>query len=467
MGQGYSVIHPQAGSAGIETPELADLEYERTLSGARIFKSIRARHKDGVVVAKVYTKAYASLKLDDKVQQLLQERRALQDVPNALPFHRIIETSTSAYLVRQWVHSSLYDRISINPPLEDIERKWIAFQLICAVRDCHARGIYHGDIKTEDMLLTSWNWLYLADFAAATKRHFLPEDNPVEYTLYYDTTTRRICYVAPERFTDDAKDEEGQNRPLNWAMDMFSVGCVIAELFTEKPTFTLSQLLRYKKGDYDPSHGLASAIKDDNIRDIVMQCLQLDPGSRFEASDILQEWQGKAFPNYFYDFLHQYTYLLTDPTSGRKPVVAETTNSGASDDRIDRIYFDFDKISVALRLDADDMGDGQIDQSPNAVSLGLFPLQVDMPNNRHPATDRAGIESDNGALLFSNIVIASLRSTARASSRVRGCELLLAFGEHLTDEAKLDRVLPYAIALLEDEVDIVKIAALRTVTQLV
>ena len=39
------------------------------------------------------------------------ERKALADVPNALPYHRIIETAACGYLVRQYIHSSLYDRM--------------------------------------------------------------------------------------------------------------------------------------------------------------------------------------------------------------------------------------------------------------------------------------------------------------------------------------------------------------------
>jgi phosphoinositide-3-kinase regulatory subunit 4 len=39
------------------------------------------------------------------------ERKLLSDVPNALSYERILETSTSGYLVRQYIHSSLYDRM--------------------------------------------------------------------------------------------------------------------------------------------------------------------------------------------------------------------------------------------------------------------------------------------------------------------------------------------------------------------
>ena len=39
------------------------------------------------------------------------ERDALNDVPNAFGYQRIFETSTNGYLVRQFFHSSLYDRM--------------------------------------------------------------------------------------------------------------------------------------------------------------------------------------------------------------------------------------------------------------------------------------------------------------------------------------------------------------------
>jgi hypothetical protein len=39
------------------------------------------------------------------------ERKVLAEIPNALAYHRIIETAACGYLVRQYIHSSLYDRL--------------------------------------------------------------------------------------------------------------------------------------------------------------------------------------------------------------------------------------------------------------------------------------------------------------------------------------------------------------------
>lgn len=115
--------------------------------------------------------------------------------------------------------------------------------------------VYHGDIKSENILLTSWGWLMLSDFAVF-KPAYLPADNPTDFAYFYDTSSRGTCYIAPERFvatnsaaascsTEDlyaaSRDEleaDGRSSPkmkgleqpsaltgeVNAAMDLFSVG---------------------------------------------------------------------------------------------------------------------------------------------------------------------------------------------------------------------------------------------------
>lgn len=47
-----------------------------------------------------------------------------------------------------------------------IEKKWIAYQLLNGLSQAHFYEICHGDIKTENIMVTSWNWIYIADFAS-------------------------------------------------------------------------------------------------------------------------------------------------------------------------------------------------------------------------------------------------------------------------------------------------------------
>ena len=107
--------------------------------------------------------------------------------------------------------------------------------------------------------------MYITDFASF-KPVYLPEDDPADYSFYFDASGRRTCYIAPERFypaDDKSADREG---PVTEAMDVFSLGCVLAELFLDgRDTFTLSQLFKYRANELNMETHL-SAIEDDSIR---------------------------------------------------------------------------------------------------------------------------------------------------------------------------------------------------------
>lgn len=252
---------------------------------------------------------------------------------------------------------------------------------------------------------------------------------------------------------------------MNWAMDVFSVGCVIAELFLEAPIFSLSQLFKYRQGEYHPEHSHLSKIQDTNIRELVVHMIQVDPSSRMSADDYLMHWKEKVFPSYFYGFLQQYMYSITDPSSGRKPVTTGAEHLGEPDERIEQIYNDYDKIAHLLS-NGGDKSVARAHSSPPKPNAKVFPLYVNIPNYQHQVTPAPSLAIDDGNLVFLTIIVSCLRGTARASARVRGLELLMAFSERLTDEAKLDRVVPYVTQLLADKSEQVKIAALRTLTQI-
>ncbi|KAF8242959.1 ARM repeat-containing protein [Wilcoxina mikolae CBS 423.85] len=462
MGQNYSSTAALEGNtrAGIEIPELSDISYDKSLGSARFLKTIRARHADGLVVIKIFAKPHASFQLDHHRCQLIRDQEALESIVNAFPYERLVETERAAFLVRQYLYSSLYDRISTRPFLEKIEKLWIAFQLLCGLRDCHASGVHHGDIKAENILVTSWNWIYLSDFAPF-KPIYLPADNPADFSYFFDTSGRRICYIAPERFLDAGQKRD--DTKITDEMDIFSLGCVIAELFLEgTPLFTLSQLFKYRSGEYDPAPYLAK-IEDPGIRQLVQHMISLDSSLRYSAEKYLTKWRRKAFPDYFYSFLHQYIAFVTDPTSGRNLVEGRNEFYGRADDRIDRIYHDFDKISFFLGFDPDD-DLGNKASHPNDI----IPVDLNIPSYlpHSSGVRHRHVVSDDGTLIFLSLVASSLRNTSRTGARVRGCDMMLAFAERVTDESKMDRCLPYLVTLLGDENVVVQVAVIRALTQL-
>ena len=74
---------------------------------------------------------------------------------------------------------------------------------------------------------------------------------------------------------------------------------------------------------------------------------------------------------------------------------------------------------------------------------------------------------DGPALVILALVCANIRNSSLPTTKIRALDILLALSVNLTDEAKLDRLLPYVIELLHDETPVVRAAALRTTLQVV
>ncbi|XP_042473564.1 serine/threonine-protein kinase VPS15-like isoform X1 [Zingiber officinale] len=296
-----------------DLPSSYNLVLVELLGRGRFFKSILCKHDEGLVLVKVYFKRGEPLDLREYERRLAQIRDIFQSVqhPHVWPFQFWLETDKAAYLLRQYFFSNLHDRLSTRPFLSLIEKKWLAFQLLCAVEQSHNKGVCHGDIKCENVLVTSWNWLYLADFASF-KPTYIPDDDPSDFSFFFDTGGRRRCYLAPERFYDHGGESPVvPDAPLKPSMDIFSLGCVIAELFLEgQPLFELSQLLAYRRGQYDPCQCLEK-IQDEGVQKMILHMIQLNPNARLSSQSYLQNYASSIFPSYFSPSLHKFfSYLV-------------------------------------------------------------------------------------------------------------------------------------------------------------
>lgn len=84
--------------------------------------------------------------------------------PNVMVYERIFNPQKKALLgIRQFVCHNLKEKLHRIPKLSMMEKKWLVFQLLCAVSQIHSEKYVHGDIKPSNILLTSYNWLFVAD----------------------------------------------------------------------------------------------------------------------------------------------------------------------------------------------------------------------------------------------------------------------------------------------------------------
>uniref|UniRef100_H2Z3A5 non-specific serine/threonine protein kinase n=1 Tax=Ciona savignyi TaxID=51511 RepID=H2Z3A5_CIOSA len=394
--------------------DASEFTFYKSLGSTRFMKVARARYQDGYAVVKVFVIPDGSLNLATiaEVESIMLK---LKHASNCLPFQRTIITDKSAMLVRQYIKHNLYDRISTRPFYNNIERKWVAFQLICALNQMAKCNVWHGDIKSENVLITSWNWLLLTDFASF-KPAYLPDDNPADFNYFFDTSRRRTCYIAPERFTDNqsmlaSNELRDYDVAVTNAMDIFSAGCVIAEIFTDgTPLFDLSQLLAYRENKFDPE-AVLNKIDDIHVREMVKHMTQCDPAKRYTAEKYLNEWRGKIFPNHFYSFLKFYIGRYCDT-----PLLS-------ADQTVSGLHKDLDNILQNL---------------------------VYLEN------------ASETLVILSSLLLSCIRKLKYCNCKLKALHVVKEFAKHLPSHVILERFIPYLMELLKDRVPRVRAQALRT-----
>lgn len=243
--------------------------------------------------------------------------------PNLLPYQSWVKSPSRAkgsglpiYLIRQYLNANLYGRLSTRPFLHDFEKLWIIYQLMKCIEISHGNKVVHGDIKPENIMCTTWNWIVLTDFSPY-KPSTIPDDDPTDFQYFFDTMGRRRCSVAPERFvhrkTDDdslntnganvnieyRKSSTSLNVPLHTSVDIFSLGCTIAEVFMDgNPLLDLPGMLRYvistntngfERLDQNdsPAKALLDRINNNLIRQVIVDMTQRDPEKRLNIKQYL------------------------------------------------------------------------------------------------------------------------------------------------------------------------------------
>lgn len=480
----FSSISPTAHTIAISAyiDFLPSLQYCKPLGTSRFLKTIQCLSPNGYVVVKLLIKSSeTNIDMNIYLDNLNKLKLQLKNIPNTLPFDTLIDSERATYLIRPYIRYNLYDRLSIRPFFENIEKKWIVYQLLVTLSKMHEIGICHGDLKTENILLTSWNWILLSDIGLF-KPVYLPDENQSQFSFYFDTVQRHSCYIAPERFKRQTEIDElhknSDNIKLSPESDIFSLGCVIAELYTDGlPIFSLPQMFGYKKGEYTPN---LDAIEDLNVRKMIQSMINLNPKDRLTAKEYLTNFRKILFPDFFYTFLYNYMKNLSISSSFPTSDPSSSTKFQICDYRIDRLFKDFDKISLYLGfksniIDADEKNYNNKQQNGYGGSKNngsLIPIELNLPGmNKHIPQNTSVIFSNNSnndcaSLILLSLLFHNVRNTTHSSYRIKACDLILAFGEQLHDEAKFDRCLPYLINMLDDPSENVQISALCCLTQL-
>ena len=395
------------------------------------------------------------------------------------------------WLLRPHVYTTLSDRLASRPWLQTVEKVWMAKQILQAVQDLHDAGVVHGFLTTENVGLTSTGWVVLLDVASYKARTSMPDDDPSEYLYYFhnhqhEKSKEKRCYLAPERFSSTPQSTSGKLTP---EMDIFSLGCVLTELFLNgERCFDLGECLAYRKAEkITPTLSQKLyKIESSAWRAACKHMLQLDPSERQSARAYLDRLENAdQFPKpleALTELVEQCTVKALSPDArlvlaieAYRSVLWETMGV---EDAEGEAYFS--KLSTTDAPTESTAATSSPDEPPpldplaeaEALISQIESMQLDDAGSTGvrngeaasmPSSSRTEDRSEackSSLLVYLQLILVSMRHTLRPMSKLVALRIVARLVPFSSDDARLQRIVPVTVSLLQDQDPVVRATAL-------
>ncbi|KAJ2978616.1 hypothetical protein NQ176_g3717 [Zarea fungicola] len=129
------------------------------------------------------------------------------------------------YLYEELMECDLAAIIRSGQPLTDAHFQSFIYQILCGLKYIHSANVLHRDLKPGNLLVNADCELKICDFGLARGFSVDPEENAGYMTEYVATR----WYRAPEIMLSF--------QSYTKAIDVWSVGCILAELLGGRPFF--------------------------------------------------------------------------------------------------------------------------------------------------------------------------------------------------------------------------------------
>jgi len=205
-----------------------------------VWKAVDKRSKETVALKKIFD----AFQNSTDAQRTFREIMYLQEMTghdNIIRLGNVLKADNDRdiYLVFEYMETDLHAVIRANI-LDVIHKQYIMYQLFCALKYMHSANVLHRDMKPSNVLLNSDCQMKVCDLGLARSISALENPQagaPVPVLTDYVATR---WYRAPEILLGSTKYTKG--------VDMWSLGCILAELLARKPLFpgssTMNQLER-------------------------------------------------------------------------------------------------------------------------------------------------------------------------------------------------------------------------------
>ncbi|XP_076319977.1 serine/threonine-protein kinase ICK isoform X1 [Tachypleus tridentatus] len=313
----------------------------------------------------------------------LREVKSLQKLshPNLVKLKEVIREDNTLFFVFEYMKENLYQLIKDRDrPYPEPAIRNIMFQILQGLSFMHKHGFFHRDIKPENLLCMGPDLVKIADFGLAREIRSRPP-----YTDYVSTR----WYRAPEVLL----------RSTNYtsAIDMFAVGCIMAELYTLQPLFPgrseIDQIFRIcsvlgtpDKRDWPEGYQLAAAMNFRFPQFSEMPLNSIVPNCSNEGITLMKDllrWNPTKRPTCIVSLRYPY-FQVGQKLGGQKPaqdckVQPPTKNNGNIENRPPKGGVQQErKVGVQAPLEN---RDGNISVVGRPVPQGQLPVQAKGPSH--------------------------------------------------------------------------------------
>ncbi|XP_054801192.1 cell division control protein 2 homolog isoform X1 [Prosopis cineraria] len=163
---------------------------------------------------------------------------------NIVRLQDVVHSEKRLYLVFEYLDLDLKKHMDSSPDFAKDHRqiKMFLYQILCGIAYCHSHRVLHRDLKPQNLLIDrSTNSLKLADFGLARAfgipvKTFTHESKVKEHaeSACYQVRSQKnsvvtLWYRAPEILLG--------SRQYSTPVDVWSVGCIFAEMVNQRPLF--------------------------------------------------------------------------------------------------------------------------------------------------------------------------------------------------------------------------------------
>ncbi|KAL7235500.1 hypothetical protein ACSBR1_018906 [Camellia fascicularis] len=216
------------------------------------------------------------LNITDQIKREIRTLKLLKH-PNVVRLHEVLASKTKIYMVLEYVTGGeLFDRIASKGKLSESRGRKLFQQLIDGVNYCHNKGVYHRDLKLENVLVDAKGNIKITDFGlSALPQHFRNDG-------LLNTTCGSPNYVALETLANMGYDGA--------TSDTWSSGVILYVILTGYLPFDDRNLaILYQKifkGDVQIPKWLSLG-----ARNLIRRILDPNPATRITMAEIkADEW---------------------------------------------------------------------------------------------------------------------------------------------------------------------------------